>query len=86
MLSLVCSTNITKQQSTMLQSKPTKRHLELVRKITTFVLSAKTLQPVFHLSCAVPINRISQLPRAQLERGVITASAGNHAQGVLTVR
>ena len=27
-------------------------------------------------------NRISQLPKEQLERGVICASAGNHAQGV----
>lgn len=39
------------------------------------------LQPVFSLLRGA-YNRISQLPRAQLERGVITASAGNHAQGV----
>jgi threonine dehydratase len=40
------------------------------------------LQPVFSFKLRGAYNRISQLPKAQLERGVITASAGNHAQGV----
>ena len=40
------------------------------------------LQPVFSFKLRGAYNRISQLPKDQLERGVITASAGNHAQGV----
>ena len=39
------------------------------------------LQPVFSFKLRGAYNRISQLPKSQLERGVITASAGNHAQG-----
>jgi threonine dehydratase len=40
------------------------------------------LQPVFSFKLRGAYNRISQLPKDQLQRGVITASAGNHAQGV----
>ena len=40
------------------------------------------LQPVFSFKLRGAYNRISQLPQDQLKRGVITASAGNHAQGV----
>jgi len=40
------------------------------------------LQQVFSFKLRGAYNRISQLPKTQLERGVITASAGNHAQGV----
>lgn len=40
------------------------------------------LQPVFSFKLRGAYNRISQLSKEQLERGVITASAGNHAQGV----
>jgi len=40
------------------------------------------LQPVFSFKLRGAYNRISQLPKSQLERGVITDSAGNHAQGV----
>ncbi|WP_445116005.1 threonine ammonia-lyase, biosynthetic [Acinetobacter sp. WZC-1] len=40
------------------------------------------LQPVFSFKLRGAYNRISQLPASQLQRGVITASAGNHAQGV----
>lgn len=40
------------------------------------------LQPVFSFKLRGAYNRISQLPKEQLERGVICASAGNHAQGV----
>lgn len=40
------------------------------------------LQPVFSFKLRGAYNRISQLEKSQLERGVITASAGNHAQGV----
>ncbi len=40
------------------------------------------LQPVFSFKLRGAHNRIAHLTRAELERGVITASAGNHAQGV----
>lgn len=40
------------------------------------------LQPVFSFKLRGAYNRISQLEKSQLQRGVITASAGNHAQGV----
>ncbi len=40
------------------------------------------LQPVFSFKLRGAYNRISQLPKDQLDRGVICASAGNHAQGV----
>lgn len=40
------------------------------------------LQPVFSFKLRGAYNRISQLSQEQLSRGVICASAGNHAQGV----
>jgi threonine dehydratase len=40
------------------------------------------LQPVFSFKLRGAYNRISQLSAEQLNRGVICASAGNHAQGV----
>ena len=40
------------------------------------------LQPVFSFKLRGAYNRISQLSKEQLARGVICASAGNHAQGV----
>ncbi|MEB3766534.1 threonine ammonia-lyase, biosynthetic [Acinetobacter sp. MD2] len=45
-------------------------------------LKREDLQPVFSFKLRGAYNRISQLSKEQLERGVITASAGNHAQGV----
>jgi threonine dehydratase len=40
------------------------------------------LQPVFSFKLRGAYNRIAQLPAAVAQRGVICASAGNHAQGV----
>lgn len=45
-------------------------------------LKREDLQPVFSFKLRGAYNRISQMPAKQLERGVICASAGNHAQGV----
>src|SRR4051812_5658411 len=45
-------------------------------------LKREDLQPVFSFKLRGAYNKISGLPRAALERGVICASAGNHAQGV----
>jgi threonine dehydratase len=39
-------------------------------------------QPVFSFKLRGAYNKIAQVPRAALERGVICSSAGNHAQGV----
>ncbi len=46
------------------------------------LLKREDLQPVFSFKIRGAYNRISQLTPTQRERGVVTASAGNHAQGV----
>jgi threonine dehydratase len=45
-------------------------------------LKREDLQPVHSFKLRGAYNKISQLSPAELEKGVITASAGNHAQGV----
>ena len=39
-------------------------------------------QPVFSFKCRGAYNKMARLTPADLKKGVITASAGNHAQGV----
>jgi len=46
------------------------------------LLKREDLQPVHSFKLRGSYNKISQLSDAALQRGVITASAGNHAQGV----
>lgn len=46
------------------------------------LLKREDLQPVFSFKLRGAYNRMAQLPPAALRRGVIAASAGNHAQGV----
>jgi threonine dehydratase len=46
------------------------------------LLKREDLQPVFSFKLRGAYNKISRLADEQLERGVICASAGNHAQGV----
>ena len=48
----------------------------------TILLKREDLQPVFSFKCRGAYNKMARLKRAQLERGVVAASAGNHAQGV----
>ncbi|MDD5329353.1 MAG: threonine ammonia-lyase, biosynthetic [Sulfuricella sp.] len=48
----------------------------------TVMLKREDLQPVFSFKLRGAYNKMVQLPRATLKRGVIAASAGNHAQGV----
>jgi threonine dehydratase len=48
----------------------------------TLLLKREDLQPVFSFKLRGAYNRMVRLPAAQLQRGVIAASAGNHAQGV----
>lgn len=46
------------------------------------LLKREDLQPVFSFKLRGAYNKMVGLPRAELDRGVIAASAGNHAQGV----
>src|SRR5438067_12962817 len=46
------------------------------------LLKREDLQQVFSFKLRGAYNKMAGLPRARLARGVIAASAGNHAQGV----
>ena len=46
------------------------------------LLKREDLQPVFSFKLRGAYNKITNLPESILQRGVICASAGNHAQGV----
>jgi len=46
------------------------------------LLKREDLQPVFSFKLRGAYNKMARLPREVLKRGVIAASAGNHAQGV----
>jgi len=48
----------------------------------TVLLKREDMQPVFSFKLRGAYNKMAQLPKNVLKRGVITASAGNHAQGV----
>ena len=48
----------------------------------TLLLKREDMQPVFSFKLRGAYNKMVQLPPAKLKRGVIAASAGNHAQGV----
>lgn len=60
-------------QSAPLLSERLKHHVLLKRE---------DLQPVFSFKLRGAYNKMAQLPPHKLKRGVICASAGNHAQGV----
>lgn len=47
-----------------------------------FFLKREDMQPVFSFKIRGAYNKMAKLPPAALKRGVICASAGNHAQGV----
>jgi threonine dehydratase len=46
------------------------------------LIKREDLQPVFSFKLRGAYNKMAGLPRARLDKGVIAASAGNHAQGV----
>ncbi len=48
----------------------------------TVLLKREDMQPVFSFKLRGAYNKMAGLSKAQLKRGVIAASAGNHAQGV----
>ena len=52
------------------------------RLANRLLLKREDMQPVFSFKLRGAYNRMAQLPLAALKRGVIAASAGNHAQGV----
>lgn len=45
-------------------------------------LKREDLQPVFSFKLRGAYNMMSQLPQSKMEKGVVSCSAGNHAQGV----
>ncbi len=62
---------------------PLERAPLLSRRIgNDLLLKREDLQPVFSFKIRGAYNKMAQLTPAQLKRGVIAASAGNHAQGV----
>jgi threonine dehydratase len=55
----------------------------LSRRIgNTVLLKREDMQPVFSFKLRGAYNKMAGLTKAQLKRGVVAASAGNHAQGV----
>ena len=48
----------------------------------TVIFKREDLQPVYSFKCRGAYNKMVGIPRQILEKGVIAASAGNHAQGV----
>ena len=55
----------------------------LSRRIgNTLLLKREDMQPVFSFKLRGAYNKMAGLSKAQLKRGVVAASAGNHAQGV----
>src|SRR5690554_442391 len=46
------------------------------------LIKREDLQPVFSFKLRGAYNKMRQLTQEQLDRGVVAASAGNHAQGV----
>ena len=61
--------------------------LEIARNLSrrlhnTVLLKREDQQPVFSFKLRGAYNKMAQLTPQQLKRGVICASAGNHAQGV----
>ena len=65
----------------------TETPLEAARNLSgrlknNILLKREDLQPVFSFKIRGAYNKMAALGEAELKRGVITASAGNHAQGV----
>ncbi len=46
------------------------------------LLKREDMQPVFSFKCRGAYNKMSKLSKQELSRGVVAASAGNHAQGL----
>lgn len=64
-----------------------KTPISLLNKISTkydntIFLKREDLQPIFSFKCRGAYNKISSLSLDERSKGIIAASAGNHAQGV----
>ena len=60
-----------------------KKNVQLSERLGNSIwLKREDLQPVNSFKLRGAYNRIAHLSKDERERGVITASAGNHAQGV----
>ncbi len=65
------------------QETPLDEAVNLSRRLGNRVLlKREDMQPVFSFKLRGAYNKMAGLSRAQLKRGVVAASAGNHAQGV----
>ena len=65
------------------QETPLEQAVHLSRRLKNQVLlKREDLQPVFSYKLRGAYNRIAHMSEAERSRGVIAASAGNHAQGV----
>ncbi|MFZ4759817.1 MAG: pyridoxal-phosphate dependent enzyme, partial [Burkholderiaceae bacterium] len=65
------------------QETPLERAESLSQRLGhTVLLKREDLQPVFSFKLRGAYNKMSRLSADELARGVIAASAGNHAQGV----
>ena len=62
---------------------PLEKAMALSRRLgNTIYLKREDLQPVFSFKLRGAYNKMAKLSQDELSRGVIAASAGNHAQGV----
>ncbi|MHB8445380.1 MAG: threonine ammonia-lyase, biosynthetic, partial [Acidithiobacillus ferrivorans] len=75
---VLCSRVYDVARETPLETAP-KLSARLQREV---LFKREDLQPVFSFKLRGAYNKIAQLSDAEKARGVITASAGNHAQGV----
>ena len=65
------------------KESPLERAKNLSKKLRNDIwLKREDLQPVFSFKLRGAFNRMSQLTKEELSKGVIASSAGNHAQGV----
>ena len=65
------------------EETPLERAKNLSKKLQNDIwLKREDLQPVFSFKLRGAFNRMSQLTKKDLSKGVIASSAGNHAQGV----
>jgi threonine dehydratase len=65
------------------QESPLEPAAALSKRIgNRLLLKREDLHPVFSFKLRGAYNKMAALPKARLAKGVVTASAGNHAQGV----
>src|SRR6187397_156835 len=65
------------------QETPLEPAVRLSRRLgNEILLKREDLQPIFSYKLRGAYNRIAHLTESERARGVIAASAGNHAQGV----